>query len=160
MENRTILFVHIHRSGGAILCKIIDNLYKKGDVFKIEEKFFRESVKEFKTLSDEQKRKYKIIMGRQFFGLHESLPQKSVYITMLREPLNRVLSNYYWALQYPDFPYHDKIKKESLSFERFMHYGIGASMDNGMTRFISGYDLDRVPYGQCDESILKIAKKM
>ena len=61
------------------------------------------------------------------------------------------------ALERPRFPLHKEIVK--MTFEQFMHFGVGTALDNGMTRMICGCDLDTVPYGQCTPDMLKKAKE-
>jgi len=49
-----------------------------------------------------------------FYGIPECLPQGATYITMLREPVARVLSAYYFILRRPLHPLHRKLKRERL----------------------------------------------
>jgi hypothetical protein len=158
MSSNTILFLHLHRTGGTTLNKIIEDIYQEYEVYHIKGKPYREFVQKLKNQPDKQKSKYRVIKGHHFFGLHESLPQNSAYVTMVREPFKRVLSLYYWAMERPNFPGHKRIVQENINFETYMQ-GKNAVLDNGMTRHIAGYDLDRIPYGQCGTDLLTIAKK-
>jgi len=155
--DKTILFMHLHKTGGTTIAKLIDRLYKERELYSIKGRCFRESAKEFKNLTEDHKKRYKVIEGHMFFGMHDFIQRPCVYVAMLREPLERIISNYYWARERPSFQYHDEIVRTNMDFEEFMHRGIGPALDNGMTRFISGYDLDRVPYGKFSEDMLKIA---
>jgi len=155
-DSRVIIFMHLQKTAGTTFSKILENRYKKEEVYNIKGRAFRESIAKFKAFPDSLKSRYKVIKGHMFFGLHESISMPFLYITILREPLARVISNYYMALERPNFPYHDEIVKMPL--EQFMHFGKLPALDNGMTRMICGCDLDRVPYGRCTPDMLERAK--
>ena len=42
-----------------------------------------------------------VFKGHMPFGIHKRLPQDYTYITFLRDPIERVVSAYYFARNYP-----------------------------------------------------------
>ncbi|NKC31708.1 sulfotransferase family 2 domain-containing protein [Falsiroseomonas selenitidurans] len=52
-----------------------------------------------------------LLTGHQFLGLHEALREPCLYFTMLRDPVERVLSEYFYAFSYP----HHQQRAEILS---------------------------------------------
>jgi hypothetical protein len=155
-DSGVIIFMHLQKTAGTTFSKILETLYKKEEVFNIEGRAFRESIRRFKAIPESLRNQYNVIKGHMFFGLHESISRPFRYMTILREPLARVISNYYMALERPRFPFHDEIVK--MTFEQFMHFGELPALDNGMTRMICGCDLDCAPYGCCTSDMLEKAK--
>ncbi len=45
------------------------------------------TAERFKTLSEERRRRLRVVRGHAVYGIHEFLPQGATYITMLREPV-------------------------------------------------------------------------
>jgi len=72
------------------------------------------------TTSGGCRRRLLVVRGHLFYGIHEFLPQGATYITMLREPVVRLLSSYYFILRRPLHPMHRKLKKECLGVEDYI----------------------------------------
>jgi len=39
-----------------------------------------------------------VISGHLYFGIHREIPRPTAYFTMLRDRVDRILSNYYYVL--------------------------------------------------------------
>ena len=111
----------------------------------------------FIGLEDEQKLKYKFIAGHVEFALIKSFPAQHFSFTMLRNPLSRINSMYYYIRQNTHHHLHHVIMDKNLSLEHFCELGLWHEIDNGMCRRISGV-VDSVPYGECTADILDAAK--
>ncbi len=57
---------------------------------------FHADVTRFEQLPDAQKRAYACITGQIYYGFHRNIPDPCQYITMLRHPIDRLLSQYYY----------------------------------------------------------------
>ncbi len=65
------------------------------------------------------------VRGHLLYGIHEFLPQGGTYITMLREPVARLLSTYSFILRRPLHRSHRKLKTGQLGVKdlsRMMPY--------------------------------------
>jgi hypothetical protein len=71
-------------------------------------------------LSKKRLRKTRIFKGHMLFGLHAILPQPATYITVLREPVDRVISSYYFMRTHKLQPLYWKFKVENWSLEDFV----------------------------------------
>jgi hypothetical protein len=126
---------------------------------------YQESIDAFKAFSENQRRKIQVLQGHMGFGLHEFLPQRSVYITMLRDPIDRVISHYYYGIskspRAPDLC--NKVTSQPISLEEYVSSGIRLLNDNGQTRLLSAVDgtiWDKaVGFGQCPIEMLEKAKR-
>jgi len=154
METEAVIFMHLHRTGGTTFLKLLDDIYNSEETYTIEGKRFVQSAREFSQLPDEQRKEYRLIKGHQFWGLHRFCPNGAKYITILRQPLERVLSQYYWHLR-PECPF---AIPPGMMLDEFLESGSFISTDNGMTRFIAGKDREDVAYGKCSPDVLALAK--
>ncbi|WP_223596654.1 sulfotransferase family 2 domain-containing protein [Neobacillus bataviensis] len=135
MENEQIIFMHIPKTAGRTLRSIIERNYPKEEIIRT---YSDEQIEAFKSLPDEEKNKFKFIVGHNYFGMHEFLNGPFSYITMLRDPVERVLSLYFFILREPGTPMYKKYHKKG--FEYFLEEE--PQTINWQTRFASGGDLD------------------
>jgi hypothetical protein len=98
----------------------------------------------------------RVVMGHFPFGIHQLLPKSSTYLTVLREPIDRVVSLYYHTLKYSNNPLHDRLVTEGISLKEFVSDIACKEADNDQTRRLSGINPE---FGQCSVEMLEIAKQ-
>src|SRR5262245_11663212 len=113
----------------------------------------RATAERFKRLSEARRRRLQVVRGHLFYGIHEFLPQGATYITLLRDPVARLLSSYYFVLRRPLNPLHRKLKKEGLSVEDCIR--LFPERNNTQCRFIAGVKDPAIS----DERLLETAKE-
>lgn len=117
-----IIFTHIPKTGGNTLASVLFKQYDYNtEMYSV---YLKDSLPE--NLNYE---KLKCVIGHHPFGLHRSIPKDCKYITMLREPVDRVLSDYYF-----DLKFHNK-KAADSPIEKFIE-----TYANRQTRWIAGND--------------------
>ena len=153
MDREALIFLHIPKTAGTTLNRIIEWQYNPLSIFTLDPYRFRATAERFKTLSEERRRRFRVVRGHLYYGLHEFLPQGATYITMLREPVARFLSSYYFILRRPLHPLHRKLKKERLGVEDYLR--LVPHRHNFQCRLIAGVE-DKAAG---DERLLEMAKE-
>lgn len=137
------IFLHIPKAGGSTLHSIINRNYAKENIFTISynSNAWRLSANDFKSISPDKIKNITLLKGHMFFGLHKYLNEKDVkYFTFLRNPVERIISLYYFIRNSPKHYLYNKIIENNLSIKEFALSDISWELDNCMTRLISGED--------------------
>jgi len=100
----------------------------------------------------------KAVLGHCNFGIHEQLTRPASYITMLRHPVERVMSLYHFEkLVKAKFGDHEGIKLPAeTTLKSFVESPPFKDVDNGQTRRIAGLSPD---VGGCTRAMLERAKE-
>jgi len=110
--------------------------------------FPKERLVALQKLGEKQKRKIRLIQGHMGFGTHEYFPQPCQYITVLREPVSRVLSQYHQMRQQDWCPYKKEIR--SLPLDKFIESHPIDALTNYQVKMIAGRNSgmpgDTTPY--------------
>jgi hypothetical protein len=152
-----VLFLHIPKAGGQTLGEIVyaqtrAETESESDVLKagvayLTYGFLKERplvVPEY-ALPLLRRPDLRAVIGHFWFGLHEHVARPSVYVTTLRDPVERVLSLYYYTRL------HD-----SISLDEFIADPPFREVDNDQTRRIAGVDPE---IGECTPALLDAAKE-
>jgi hypothetical protein len=90
-----IIFIHIPKTGGATLTRLLLQQYPPAQVFVFNYNFLA-AVAQFSKKSQAELAEYRLFCGHLYFGLDRQLPMPCTYFTFLREPVERVMSQYYY----------------------------------------------------------------
>ncbi len=150
---QALIFLHIPKTAGTTLNRIIEWQYNPLSIFTIDPHQIRATAERFKTFSEQRRRRLRVVRGHVLFGIHEFLPQGATYITMLREPVARLLSSFHFIQRRPLHPLHRKLKEKGVGVEEFIRLTL--SRQNLQCRLIAGVKGDVT----CDERTLEIAKE-
>jgi len=126
----TVIFIQVPGAAGAALGGIIDREYGPLKIFAIKE---RRCCSEYHRLihSDPARlARVSVFRGCMPFGLHRLLSRTSTYITMLCNPVDRVIAEYYCAVGRAG-----RGEGERLPLERYVR---SSETNNIATRLISG----------------------
>ncbi len=89
---RSLLFVHIQKAAGTSMRQVVARQYPKREVLITDEPV---------TLTPEQRRTLRVVIGHVPFDTASQLASPVDVITMLRQPVDRVVSFYYYFLRRP-----------------------------------------------------------
>ncbi len=152
-DQKALIFLHIPKTAGTTLNRIIERQYSPSAIFTMDPHRIRATAERFTRLPEARRRRLQVVRGHLFYGIHEFLPQGATYITMLREPVARLLSSYYFALRRPLNPLHRKLKRERLGVEDCIR--LFPDRNNTQCRFIAGVKNTAIG----DERLLDMAKE-
>lgn len=153
MGSKALIFLHIPKTAGTTLNRIIEWQYNPLSIFTLDPYRIRATAKRLKALSEQRRRRLRMVRGHLYYGIHEFLPQGATYITMLREPVARILSSYFFIQRRPLHPMHRKVKTERVGVEDFIRLTL--HRQNLQCRLIAGVSFD----GVCNDQTLEIAKE-
>ena len=153
-----VIFLHIGKTAGTTLATILARYYTAQETFEIYPKRYYETVETLTSLPAGRRAEIRLLQAHAAFGVHEYLPAPATYITMFREPIDRVVSLYYFARRVPKHYLHQPIVGVNLDIERFVSSGLSWEMDNGQLRVVTGHIHD-IEIGGCTRALLDEAKR-
>lgn len=149
-----LLFLHIPKAAGITMLGILFRQYAEAERFGT--KGLWQGNADFNALPDAEKHAIKLLYGHFPFGYHEQLGGgTSEYFTLLRDPVERVLSAYSDILETKDHYLHQEFVTSRSSFADLHTRGNWPALDNCQVRMLSGYVM--APYGSIGEQHLQQA---
>ena len=153
-SDAVLIFVHLYKTGGTTLNRIIEWEYKLSRIGQVEPTWWRWSYRRIMRWPRPRLARMEVFKGHMPFGLHRLLPRPANYITVLREPVERAISDYYYARRFGGHRYHRAAHR--LSFEE---YFIQKHEHNLQSRILAGPNSHELFPSVCDDAILARAKE-
>ncbi|MGF1539105.1 MAG: sulfotransferase family 2 domain-containing protein [Pleurocapsa sp.] len=139
MPARNLIFIHIPKAAGTTLRKILKTQYPNKRWLQIDGSRPQESFAEFKNKDINERKEIRCLFGHIPYGVHEALVGSSQYITILRHPVERIISHYYYILRQPSHYLYQQVAEKKLSLKDYVTSGLSSQeLENGQTWLISG----------------------
>lgn len=148
--DKAIIFLHLPKTAGTTLNRLIEWEYPLTEMYSIDPVLFEWSAAHLRNLPQSRLRRTRMFKGHMLFGLHEVLPQPSTYITVLRNPVERVLSAFYYMRSYRLHPLYWKFRQEKMTIEQFVQR---STRDSVQCKIIAGAEYHQ----PCTQEVLERA---
>jgi hypothetical protein len=155
-NGQALIFVHIPKSAGTTLNHIIVWEYSPFQIVSVDGRFPRWAFRHMTRWTPRRLARSDVFTGHMPVGLDKFLARKACYVTILRRPVERVISEYFYRIGRRAHPLADReIKGFSLR-----DYVEKLPYDNVQTKLLAGgnpaYDFMA---GSCTATMLETAKR-
>jgi hypothetical protein len=153
-QPRPLIFLHLPKAGGSTMQDVLVRQYRTGFGFRFTGD--RAELRAFRALPERVRARFDLLHGHVHFGIHQWVPDPAVYVTMLRDPVDRVVSHYYFVRSHPDHYVHKKAARMTLK-----EYGATKpthEIDNDMVRWLTSREHFEVKLGKVTRAMLDEAK--
>lgn len=117
------VFLHVPKTAGSSLRTVLSREYGARKVFYYD--LPARDPRGFDAIGGELRERLRgrtagLVTGHQFLGVHQALRVPCTYFTLLRDPIERVLSEYFYAFTYPHHRLREEITSGRLSPLEFL----------------------------------------
>lgn len=161
MRDEILIFQHLPKTGGTTLYGVLDRQYGRDSILDIDVKNVLDPFRQFEGLSVQQREAIRCVRGHMWFGLHRHLERRAVYITLIRHPVERIVSHYYHILRSPDHPLHEAVVHSNMTLRDYVRSGLTLELANDQTRELAGAHDDNAAAacGSVTARTLELAKQ-
>ena len=139
MNGKTVIFLHIPKAAGTTMRYILRNNYPWRECLEV--KNVTRSDRYFIRMDRmSRRRRLSVVMGHFGYGIHKYIHGDFQYLTMLRDPVQRVISIYFFILRKKDHRLHQAVTSRHMSLEEFIDSELSAYINNLQTRLLSAVD--------------------
>ena len=150
-RDESVIFLHVPKTAGTTLNRLIEWEYRLSEMYSVDPVLFHWSAAHLRKLPRRRLQRTRMFKGHMLFGLHEILPQPATYITVLRDPVERVLSAFYYMRTYKLHPLYWKFRRENWTLEQFVER---TTRHNVQCKIMAGAEYN----SPCTNEILEKAK--
>jgi hypothetical protein len=150
---RCLVFLHIPKTAGQTLHFVALRKFEPHETIHLNSlgKPIDDEMEKIPRAAREQAR---LVWGNLPYGVHEHIPRPCEYVTILREPVSRVISVYKHILKTPSHELHRRITESRIGLEEYVESGIDAGQtENSQTRQLSGRQ-----FGSLERDVLDVAR--
>ena len=135
----TILFLHLPKTAGISLRSVFFQGYEDAQIFSIEPDEPVRSIRQLKSLSKRAKKRLKLITGHTLWGAHYFVEAPFWYVTMLRDPIERVLSSFSYIRSLPSDFLYEEMHASEMSLKDFLAWKKSQfEVENQQTKLLAG----------------------
>lgn len=155
---QSVLFLHLPKTAGTTLINIITRQYRPREIYSFGI-IVQDSIAQLEAMDAAERAKIRMLIGHMGYGLHELLAPPTTYFTILREPIDRVISFYHFVKRTGGHYLHGTVLQDNIGLDDFVKNKMTLMTDNFQVRLISGV-WDKYPYGECPRAALEQAKQI
>lgn len=153
MDNQPLLvFAHLRKTAGTTVSYVMWRQFRRGEVINLNAPTIEAANEKWNALAPDRRSSVKCIRGHLPYSPDLFAPRKTICFTMLRDPVERVVSEYYFNLRNAGEKFHVALTHERLTLDQFVKSEISAEVHNTQTRMLAG-----APVGSSAGELLELA---
>ncbi len=159
---KKILFDHLPKCGGSTLKTFLIKHYPKKKSFLTNGWDPGDSVRKFKQMPLSSRHKYCLIQGHLANQLMDDADPACLKVTLLRDPVERIISHYFFVKRTEKHYLHRTIQDSGISLEDYACSDLSDELNNWYTTHFSGFTTEMVtknPEGAVAAAVENVLKR-
>jgi hypothetical protein len=135
---RRLLFNHVPKCAGSTLTEYLFAHYPERLVFETHGRRPLQSVRHFQALPQAERYRYRLVLGHLAHDLLDYIHPDTLTFTVLRHPLDRLISHYFFVRQDRHHYLHQWVMESDISLSEYITSGRSEELQNWYTTHFSG----------------------
>lgn len=144
--------MHLSKTGGGTIRYIMRKQYEGKRIYQING---RKDIETYDNMLPGERSGYDIVAGHFGIDFFHRLHKEFLLFTILRHPIERIISHYHYVSRMPAHEHNATIKLHQMPLMEYALNHHDKDIDNGYVRQLSGLDFE---IGQCSDMHLRAAK--
>ncbi len=140
-----VLFDHLPKCGGTTVEHYLRSHYLTKKTYMIDSQNPQYSMQVFKSLPEAKRYDYDFVYGHLADGLLDFVHPDTISLTIFRDPVDRIVSHYYYVKRKPNHYLHDMVTSKNLTLEEYAASGISVELRNWYVAHFLG-----IPIGEAE----------
>jgi hypothetical protein len=157
-----VLFEHLPKCGGTTVTEYLKSQYPRRLVYEIDGRNPTQSIERFQSLSAAERHQYRLVTGHLTDELIELVSPETITLTILRDPVERIVSHYFFVRQDPLHYLHATVVKGGITLEEYARGQLSSELRNWYTTYFSRFsprDTKDDPEGALAEALRRIHER-
>jgi hypothetical protein len=117
----------------------------------------------FRAMTPEQRAAFDLLWGPIRYGIQRSIPGfgkglRIPFLTMLRDPVERIIAHYYFVLSAPTHYLYNRVTSANWSLHDYIANQTTIELDNDQVRCLNSVPHRQIPWGKVSRTMLDDAK--
>jgi hypothetical protein len=151
-------FVHIPKTAGTTLSYVMWRQFRRGEAIDLDAPTVQLARQRWDGLRPEQRERVRCVRGHMPFDPEMLAPKETRFFTVLRDPVQRIVSEYYFNLTGPKRAFYSQLIRSRMTLDQFVRSELGAQVHNAQTRMLAGGRTDLNPREVLDLAIANLRK--
>lgn len=139
-----LIFDHVPKCAGSSVIHSLKRVYSPSVTYGLDGVHYNESIEKFKSFAPEEQLKYKFIYGHNSNQIVEEFAEDRKLVTVLREPIDRMISHYYYVKSLKSHFLHKELIERRISLADYCHSGLSNELENQYTQHFSKMSLEEI----------------
>lgn len=129
---RKLLFEHVPKCAGTAAMKFLERQYARRRTYTVYDRR-PDECGTFRQMPESRRHAYDLVIGHGAHRLIDWCAPDAVTATVLRQPVDRIVSHYYYVLEQPDHYLHVEVVGRSMTLRDYVESGVSDELRNYMT---------------------------
>lgn len=117
----TLYFMHVPKTAGTSLHRILELNFRAWRTYTLTYPV-ADSADLFRRLPRSRRNRFQLVKGHFPYGFHEQLDTQPIYVSFVRDPVSRVISDYHYRCRVSFLPGFDEFRRAGFEFEHYLEH--------------------------------------
>ena len=137
-EAPLLLFVHLRKTAGTTTSYIMRRQFRRGEIVDLDARTVAAANEAWSAIAPERQARIKCIRGHLPFAPDLFAPRTITSFTIVRDPVERVISEYYFNLYTAGARFHAALARERITLDQFVTSELSTEVHNTQTLMLAG----------------------